>query len=156
MKLTKIRCSETNKKLIHNRMKKLAEHLQNRLAYHGYKVFARVTNSSRIDMSYQGCSFRVNDLIHGYNAQYNPFRNTKNGYVRTTLPTWKQRVHFNEIVNTILTTWDISTNVHSGPYTLRLGTEEFNEENWLEQKPQYQIENEIRGFRIEDLEEDCA
>lgn len=63
----------------------------------------------------------------------------------TNLPTWDQRVVFNNIVNNVLNKFKLSGNVKSGPYTIRQGFTAMTEYDWQDQKPSYVHSNERNG-----------
>lgn len=53
------------------------------------------------------------------------------GYVRTSVPTWNQRVQFNNILNMVLDKHEISANIRSGIFAIRRGFIVYNEDDWL-------------------------
>ena len=71
----------------------------------------------------------------------------------TNLPTWDQRVEFNNIVNAVLNKFRVSANVKSGFYTIRKGFECMTEYDWQDQKPRWIYHNEINGNYIESVDE---
>jgi hypothetical protein len=71
----------------------------------------------------------------------------------TNLPTWDQRVEFNDIVNSVLNKYGISANVKSGPFVIRKGKEAMVEGDWVDQKPEWIHHNEMRGNYIEAIDE---
>lgn len=146
MKFTKMR--QDGKKLTHEELEQLGRDLVNELGSVGFITDHFTINSSRIDLKVHMKSFTINVTRLGYNASYNPMMKYKAGYKRTNLPTWLQRVSYNNIVNRLLDENNISCNVTSGPFTIRLGLDSMNQDDWLDQKPDYLIENENRGFII--------
>jgi len=151
MKLTKLKISKTNKKLNHYLMEQISNTIVNKLALAGFITEGYIINSSRIDFKQHMRSFSIDINKLGYNASFNPHMNYKAGYKRTNTPTWNQRVHYNNIINTILTNYDISCNIKSGEYIIREGIKEFTENDWNYQRPDYEIQNKIRGFNIKRL-----
>lgn len=144
MKVTKLRTKKGNK-LSKEMLESLAAALQKAIKTNGYESDARVINSSRIDISGHGCSFRIDPKVHGYNTKLNPFSNPR----RTRTPTWDQRVHFNNLINRVLDSFLISGNIKSGLYKIREGMESFDEADWESDRPDHELQNESRGFLVE-------
>jgi len=161
MKLTNIRCAVTGKKLNKVEMTMVADALENRLAMYGFITESYVVNSSRIDLKTQGKSFTVNTKKLGYNANighYNGYGNyyspsTKSGYRRTNIPTWDQRVEYNNLVNSLLDTFKVSCNIKSGYFVVRQGADSFTETDWAKAVPRdewsYTVERIVPLSKVE-------
>jgi len=67
------------------------------------------------------CSFRINSIIHGYNARIDSSHHQKTikGYKRTDIPTWEQRESFNHIVNNVFDRYVINATIVSGAFKVR-------------------------------------
>jgi hypothetical protein len=103
----------------------------------GFITEVSIVNSSSIKIGLWMRCFSVDVQKHGYNAivYKNNFMNLKKGYKRTTVPTWDQRVEFNNILNKVLDSHHVSANIKSGPFTIRKGTESMTENDWMHQTP---------------------
>lgn len=111
------------------------------------EVHAQTRSSLKIGMHM--CSFRIDTNVHDRNLRHNPHLPSK----LTNVPTWDQRVVFNDIVNAVLNKFRISANVRSGEFTIRKGTECMTENDWSDQKPSWITENECRGYYVEACDE---
>lgn len=151
MRITSIRDVRTNKKLSERDLHNLASFLEERLAGKGFITESAVINSSRIDLTLGGRSFKVDTTRLGYNAQYNPNLNYKAGYRKTDVPTWDQRVSYNNTVNSVLNMFGISSKVTSGNYLIRHGEKSFTNSDWLRMKPEYELMNEARGHVVTEM-----
>jgi hypothetical protein len=149
MKLTRIRCK--GKKIHNDLMHVIGKHLRVTLKNAGFITEYYVINSSRIDLKLRMRSFKIDIGKLGYNASYNPHTEYKVGYRRTCTPTWQQRVDYNNIVNEVLDSFNVSCNIVSGCYTIREGLESMDEYDWQDQKPMWQYHNENRGIYIAKL-----
>lgn len=81
--------------------------------------------------------FTIDTNKHGYNARFGAYVSTKSGYRRTNIPTWKQRVAFNDILNDILDEFGVSCNIKSGMFTIRDKNGRKNEQYWIDQLPEW-------------------
>lgn len=81
--------------------------------------------------------FTIDTNKHGYNARFGTYVQTKTGYRRTNIPTWKQRVAFNNILNDILDNFGVSCNIKSGMFTIRDKNGRKNEQYWIDQLPDW-------------------
>lgn len=141
MKITRIKCLKAKVSL-----EEIAADLRLKIADEGFITEVRVVNSSRIDLGLHMCSFKIDTKIHGYNTRHSPHSNPK----RSSTPSWNQRVTYNEIVNKCLDKYNISANVTSGVFTIRVGSDSKNESDWYDQIPHWMHHNESRGFYIEE------
>jgi len=143
MLLTKMRIE--GKKPTQDQMNGIIKHLQDAFNEKGYITEVTQNNGTSIKISQGGRCFSVDTAQLGYNAQvptYNRYgfqvgRTAIAGYVRTNLPTWDQRVHFNNIINGALDVENVSCNIKSGPFTIREGLESMTECDWEDQIPSY-------------------
>ena len=72
---------------------------------------------------HMGC-FRIDREKLGSNARIDRnYQKTISGYQCTNVPTWDQRVQFNDAVNEIFDRFQISATITSGPYRIRKGME---------------------------------
>lgn len=109
----------------------------------GFITEVYIVNSQSIKIGLWMNTFKLDTSKHDRNLQVNPFQSKL-----TTLPTWDQRVVFNNIVNKVLNKFKVSANVKSGPFTVREGTKCFTEYEWTGQKPMWIYENERKGYYI--------
>lgn len=122
--------------------------LKKRFSKAGFITGVSVVNSQSIKIGLHMRSFSLDVTKHDRNLQVNPY-----GKRLTNLPTWDQRVEFNNIVNSVLNKFKVSANVKSGPYTIREGLDSFNEDDWHNQKPDWLRLNEFSGWYIEPVNE---
>ena len=80
--------------------------------------------------------FRVVVSSRGYNAYVGSHISSPKGYKRTNVPTWDQRVEFNNILNGILDAFNVVCNVKSGPFTVRVKEGALGESFWSGQATQ--------------------
>ncbi len=100
--------------------------------------FGDTRSSMKIGLHMRSFSIDVSKL--GYNATIyanSLAMNLRNGYKRTNVPTWNQRVKFNQIVNKVLTRNKVSATVRSGPFLIRDGLKALKEVDWRFQVPEY-------------------
>lgn len=154
MKLTKIR--RAGKKLNDSALEHLAIQLSNAVKRRGYITEIHRVNCSSLKVGIWQRTFKVNIYSLGYNARYNPHSVSKKGYVRTSSPTWDQRVKFNDIINEVLTKNKIDCNVKSGSFLIRHGFTSYEEQDWENQKPDYMLHNESRGYIVKPLPKSLA
>lgn len=123
--------------------------LRRRFEYAGFitKVEALTRTSLKIGLHMR--SFKLDRTIHDRNLRHNPYLGSK----LTDTPTWDQRVEFNNIVNIVLNKFKVSSNVKSGPFTIRKGRQVFTESDWHDQTPEYLRHNETRGWFVEPVDE---
>jgi len=110
----------------------------------GFETEVNAKNSTAIKIGGGGKCFTVNVEQLGHNASVG-FSNHAGyfldntgikGYKRTSIPTWAQRVEFNNIINKILDAYEVTANIKSGPYTIRhkdFGG--YSEGDWYDQTP---------------------
>lgn len=143
MKVTKIK-GKNNKRLTPLAMQLLIMTLNARLRKVGYITEVSQLNSQSIRIGLRMRSFSVDLKVHGYNTQHTPY-----GSRRTNLPSWEQRVEYNNIINDVLNKFGISCKVVSGPFTIRDGYTNMSESDWHKQVPGWVLHNQIRGYYIE-------
>ena len=112
--------------------------LKRRFKNAGFRTSISVTTSTGLKIGLHMCTFRIDRSIHDRNLRHNPFIGSK----LTDIPTWEQRVEFNDIVNSVLNKFKVSGRIRSGPFTIRDGMHAFNENDWTLQKPEYIVINE--------------
>lgn len=81
--------------------------------------------------------FSIDTVKLGSNARLGAYTHSPKGYKRTNLPTWNQRVEFNDIVNACLDKFNYTASVRSGPFTIRDKTRAQNKNDWQRQKPDH-------------------
>lgn len=142
MRLTNMKFK--NKKLNSEKVNALLVDLHSAFKSAGFITEMNVVNSQCIKIGQRMRSFSINLAKHGYNTQHSI------GQMRlTNLPTWEQRVIYNNIINNVLDLHQISCNIKSGPYIIRKGFTVCAESDWEVQKPEWQSHNESLGFYIE-------
>lgn len=150
MRLTKIRIRDHEDK---DQIRKagsgeligLCDEIINHMNSLGFICDAEVLNSSSVKVGINQRQFNVDIQKLGYNTQHSSGGNRK----RTCLPSWNQRVEFNDALNAILDRFGFSANVSSGPFTVRKGEEVFTEEDWENQIPSYLRQNIANGYFVE-------
>lgn len=143
MKLTKLR-NKDGEKFSWEELESISRDLQNSIGAAGYESEACQVNSTCIKIGLHKRSFSVVLARHGYNTQHGMGGAKR----RTNLPSWDQRVDFNNIINSVLDDHQASCNIKSGEYIIRQGTKSFTGEDWEYQKPEWQIQNEMRGYYV--------
>jgi len=146
MKITKMRIK--GQKPTHEQMIDIELALRARFARAGFITGVHLVNSARIDIGQHMRSFSLDTSKHDRNLQCSPYKERL-----TNLPTWGQRVEFNNIVNSVLNKYKVSANVKSGPYTIRQGMESMTEKDWHRQTPDWIRQNMARGYYIEPVDE---
>lgn len=132
MKITRIR-DKKNQKVIETLLQQLKTNLDNKLDKVGFITNVEVVNQTTMHIGLTGRSFMIDTQKLGYNAKENP--NCINNYQRCNIPTWSQRVEFNNIVNKTLDKFKLKANVKSGIYTVReFEYGAFTEGQWHDQK----------------------
>lgn len=147
MKVTKMRIK--GELLGGLRMHSVMSELKRRFAKAGFVTGVSVQNHSSIHIGMHMRSFKIDTTKHDRNLRHSPGSNPK----LTDVPTWDQRVEFNNIVNAVLNKFKVSANIKSGPFTIRSGTEAMREGDWLNQKPYWITQNENNGYYIESCDE---
>jgi len=142
MKLTKM--SKNNNKLTALDFTALIQDLENTIKALGFITEIEQVNSQSIKLGLHMRSFSIDLSVHGYNTQKRPY-----GQRRTNLPCWAQRVTYNDALNEVLDQHGISCNIKSGPYIIRQGLKSLTEQDWDLQIPRYQLENESKGYSLE-------
>lgn len=105
-----------------------------------------IVSRSGIKLGLRSKSFLIDTTKMPHNIQYSAFRSTGK---RTSLPTWDQRVEYNDLVNAVLTELGVSAMVTSGPYLIRDGMHAYTENDWHNAKPEWIRENEHRGQYVD-------
>lgn len=145
MILTKIYDTNLKRKLSNHELSNLIYSIEKFMGKIGFKVKGEIRNSQSIKLTYNKKQFEIDPIVLGYNTRYS-FGTKK----LTRVPSWDQRVKFNEELNSILDINDISCKVISGPFLIREGTTSYKETDWYNQMPDYMVENENRGFYVEE------
>jgi hypothetical protein len=83
-------------------------------------------------------SFRIDVNKVGHNARISRYVDSPKGYKRTDVPTWDQRVEFNNIVNKIFDKFGLEANIKSGCFTIRDKVKgAHTESDWEDQTPSW-------------------
>lgn len=122
--------------------------LKKRFQRAGFITGIEVKNTTSLKVGQHMRSFSLDITKHDRNLQCSPYANKL-----TNLPTWDQRVEFNNIINSVLNKYKVSANISSGPYTIRKGLVNFGESDWHNQTPEYIRHNHARGYCIESVDE---
>ena len=126
MKVTKMR-NEDNKKFPVETLEMIAQALEAAFGQAGFNTYVTVANGSALNISQGGRCFSVDTNKLGYNAIV-PFCNSYGftidstgvkGYKRTDIPTWDQRVEFNNILNSVLDRYSVKAEVKAKPFVIR-------------------------------------
>lgn len=129
MRITRIRDNK-GKKIDFEKTCQIAETLFNKLNRKGFRTKVVTLSNTTINIGLHGSSFRINTNALGYNAKLVSNAISYKGYKRTDVPTWQQRVKFNEIINQTLDNFKISATIKSGIYKVRKGTKSMTEWDW--------------------------
>lgn len=99
----------------------VCETIVRRAARVGFIVDAEMEDDSTIDIGLHMRSFRIDVNKIGHNAKLNGQYGHKSpkGYIRTDVPTWDQRVEFNNLVNAVFDSHKLIASIISGNYTVR-------------------------------------
>jgi hypothetical protein len=127
MKVTYLR-NESGNKLNHTEMNMIIERLDYKFNEAGFLTSVYQLNGTSLNISQGGKCFSVDVSKLGHNArlpyvtnQYGTYCGIKyiRGYKKTSLPTWDQRVRFNNILNEVLDFYKVTCNIKSGPFVIR-------------------------------------
>lgn len=81
--------------------------------------------------------FRVNTTMIGHNARVGRYISSPKGYKRTDVPTWDQRVEFNDIVNNCFDRAGLAGRIMSGTFKVRTKDQgRCDEDDWKMQGAQ--------------------
>lgn len=147
MKITKMRIK--GKKLNSDEIQVIVFSLRARLGRAGYVTNVESLTETSIKVGMHMASFRIDTTVHDRNLYHTPHAEPK----LTNLPTWEQRVDFNNIVNAVLNKFKVSANVKSGDYTVRKGDVSMTETDWNAQMPEGQRYAFAQGRFIEAIDE---
>lgn len=137
MKASTIRNAD-NSKVEPQTLTALCERLASKLERAGFVTHVEQLNSQAIKIGLHMSSFRVDTKRLGHNARvgwYNGMgqfmgNSSPKGYKRTDVPTWDQRVEFNDIVNDVFDKFELTCTIKSGAYTVRSRTGRRSESDW--------------------------
>lgn len=119
MKITKMR-RENGSSLEFQKNSQIVETLYFRLKMNGFITQVAQLTSTSIKVGMHMCCFRIDPKVLGHNADTSHYaRQTKKGYRRTCIPTWDERVDFNNIVNDVLDEFGVKADVRSGDVIVR-------------------------------------
>lgn len=103
----------------------------------GFITDCTVLNSRSIKIGLHMISFRVDTKRLGYNARIGAYVKSPKGYKRTDVPTWDQRVQFNDTVNRVFDQLGLQATIRSGCYTVRNRDGAMTEQDWHDQSPSW-------------------
>lgn len=104
----------------------------------GFKTDAHRLTGSAIKIGLHMSSFRVITSKLGHNARIGRYVDSPKGYKRTDVPTWDQRVEFNNIVNKLFDKFGLVANIKSGCFTVRDKKKgAHTEDDWDNQTPSW-------------------
>lgn len=136
MRATAIRYKSTKEIPVSTVLENLCEYIVHKASAAGFITESQVLTKTSIKVGMHMSSFRVNTAMLGHNARlgiaaygYNGCKSPK-GYKRTNVPTWDQRVEFNNIVNDAFDKYKLTARIVSGNYTVR--TKEGRINSWYE------------------------
>lgn len=138
MRATNIRRKIAGKlvKITHEELTQLCSNVVLWTAVKGFVTRAEVLNSGAIKIGWHMSSFRVNTAWIGHNARVGMYVDSPKGYKRTNVPTWDQRVEFNNIVNAQFDQMKLKAIIKSGCFTIREHESgAWNEGHWEAQTP---------------------
>lgn len=148
MKVYKIR-NARGEKLTEAKLEQLASVIYRKLKAAGFITDVERVGLSGLRIGLHMKCFVVDTDMHGYNARM-PYVNryvgtidttgSVVGFKRTNIPTWDQRVAFNNILNDVLSTYRVSATIKSGPFTVRDGLTVYTERDWLAEANYNQVE----------------
>lgn len=126
MKITRLKDNQ-GKKLSEEMIDKLSAQLQLRLAQAGYITDVCIDDKIGLHMK----QFIIDTDILPKNIRENSFNNTLTGWTYTNIPTWEQRVEFNNIINEFFDANNLTARIISGVFLVRCQIEgPKNESNW--------------------------
>lgn len=146
MKLTRIK--KQGQALTEGEMMGLIQTIKTAIKTEGFISEVNKVNSRSLKIGLRMRSFIVDTARRGRNLHKNPFMSKL-----TNLPTWDQRVVYNNAINKALDAHNIDCKVVSGPYIIREGTESMTEDDWHDQKPDWVYSNESKGYIVESVNE---
>lgn len=147
MKITKIRTKQ-NEKPSMDVLNSVKTDLNLAFKKAGFITDVYIINNVSMKIGLHMRSFSLDLTKHDRNLQCNPHLNPK----LTNLPTWDQRVIFNNLINKVFNKYKLSANIKSGPFTIRKGFESMNENDWYYQRPEHLLENVARGYEVVKLD----
>ena len=126
MKFTRIK-SMDNKSVYLN---KLTEELVSILTEKGFVTGVDILSATSFKLGLRGRSFSINVEKLGSNFRRDHSRKSLTGYKRTNVPTWDQRVEYNQIVQELFDKYNLSSKITSGQIVVRDGVENMTESDW--------------------------
>lgn len=137
MKITNIRISKAKPTSV--QLVSIVVELRKRFAKAGFETGVEQLTSTSISIGLHMRSFQLDLSKHDRNLY-----RSRCGDKLTNLPTWDQRVEFNDIVNAVLSKAKASATVRSGPFTIRKGFHEYTESDWHNQTPHW-VEHNVES-----------
>lgn len=104
----------------------------------GFRTEGTRLTGSAIKIGLRMSSFRIDTEMRGYNARIGRHVASPKGYKRTDVPTWEQRVEFNNLINSVFDRFGLVANIKSGCFTVRDKVKGANDEyDWENQTPSW-------------------
>lgn len=138
MKITKLRHMRSGNTVSLNVRTKIAKQLQKEFDKAG---FITDVNNELTTIGLHGKCFVIDTEKLGYNARVNNGVDGMGqilnymglvGFKRTSLPTWDQRVEFNQIIQRTMKKNGVTATVKSGPFVITKEGINFTENDWLD------------------------
>jgi hypothetical protein len=140
MRATGIRWQHPSKdvKLATHQLEDLCRDIVHEATKVGFKTAAHPLTGSAIKIGLHMSSFRIDTTKLGHNARLGRYIKSPKGYKRTDVPTWEQRVEFNDLVNDVFDEYGLVALIKSGCYTVRDKRRgRWNETDWENQTPSW-------------------
>ena len=135
MRVTGIR-DKNGKKLEPWELDIICQRLTRHLEEIGFITEAEPVNGTSIHIGLRMRSFKINTAHLGYNGRFGAYVKSVKGYKRTDVPTWDQRVSFNNLVNKVFDRAKLTAKIVSGQFLIRDKERgAYNEWHWKDQVP---------------------
>lgn len=109
---------------------KLTTELVTTLAKKGFVTGIDILSETSFKLGLHGRSFNVNIKKIGANLRRDHSRKSITGWKRTNVPTWDQRVEYNQTVQELFDKYNLSAKITSGQIVVRDGVENLTESDW--------------------------
>jgi hypothetical protein len=145
MRATNIR-NKDGSKLTESELETLCQVIVSQAAKAGFITGSSVLSGGAIKIGLHMSSFRVDTAKLGHNARINDYLKSLKGYKRTNVPTWDQRVEFNDLVNAIFNRWKLTARIVSGKFEVRSKADGARtESNWTDIDPSQGVQFNSMG-----------
>ena len=144
MKFSNIK-DNTGRTLNQNNLNELGQLIVGVLAERGFKTGYKVDDKGKLKIGLHGKSFVIDTEMHGYNSKLNPFRGKPS---KTSLPTWEQRVEYNNTINDIMDKLNLNATIKNSVFIIRDKNGRKDEAYWQNNQPEFMQHNISRGFAV--------